>query len=40
MFYKDNEFPETVTIEYEVTADNTVNMLAGNLTVVVSKEPP
>lgn len=39
MFYKDNDFPKIVTIEYEVTADNMANMLAGHLTVVVSKEP-
>ncbi len=40
MFYKDNDFPETVTIDYEVTADNMVDMLAGSLTVIVNKDTP
>ncbi len=39
MFDKIVDFPLTVNIEYEVTADNMVDMLAGSLTVVVNKEP-
>ena len=38
MVDNDAEFPATVTIEYEITADNMVKILNGSLTVVVNKD--
>lgn len=40
MFYNECEFPETVAIKYEVTADNMVDMLTGELTVIVHQSSP
>lgn len=40
LFRKCEEFPATVNVRYEVTADNMVDMLSRNLTIVVNKNPP
>ena len=39
MIDESQEFPATVQVEYEVTADNMVDMLNGTLTVIVNKDP-
>ncbi|MCY3978653.1 MAG: PIN domain-containing protein [Chloroflexi bacterium] len=40
MFGEHDDYPITATVDYEVTADNMVEILTGSLTVVVKKEPP
>lgn len=40
MFDECDEFPATINVKYEVTADNMVDMLTGNFKVIVNKSAP